>query len=162
MLKTEEVQNDRLLHLKGKNCPLYKDLVDMVKKSLESTRINEFRLFLLAGLTEYYDPSLVSESGDEIAESPMLEILESQTDWSVVPRHLEKSELRSFLAHGPKMCSYIDWAIRASKPLTVEKKMQDRCRTVIDLKLYDKMLAHESLTVLPALVLTTHLLYHFA
>lgn len=77
VLKTEEVQNDRLLHLKGKNCPLYKDLVDMVKKSLESARINEFRLFLLAGLTEYYDPSLVSESGDEIAESPMLEILES-------------------------------------------------------------------------------------
>ena len=66
-----------MLHLKGKNCPLYKDLVNVVKKSAQSGRINEFRLFLLAGLTEYYDPSLISESGDEIADSPMFEILAS-------------------------------------------------------------------------------------
>ena len=45
--------------------------------------------------------------------------------------------------------------------MTVEKKMLIRCRTIIDLKLYDKMLAHETLTALPAMELANHLLLHF-
>ena len=60
------------------------------------------------------------------------------------------SELREFLTHAPKMCSYIDWATRASIPLTVEDNLISRCRAIIDLKLYEKMHAVEALTTLPA------------
>ena len=149
-----------MLHLKGKTCQLFKALKDHVKNSPEKAMVDEFRVFLLAGLTEYYDPSLIANREEgrpfDYESSEVFRILAKQTDRSLgyLPRDLyprralRDAELRSFLDHGPKLCSYVDWASRASLPLTVDKDVLSRCRAVAELKLYENLHASEHLAAL--------------